>query len=129
MIPRFEDGNSVIGLQAGRRTARLPFSVHLVDFDKQTYPGTNEARAYHSDVMIEDGTLQWPARIEMNEPLRYRGYTFYQSSYTMTPDGRERTVLSVVQNKGWLAPYLASFIIFCGLCIHLSQRLFARRGA
>lgn len=126
MIPRFEVNGVIYGVQMGRKLSGLPFSIELVDFARENYPGSDEARAYHSDVIVHDGPVNWPVRIEMNAPLRYQGYTLYQASYGMTPDGRERTVLSVVRNKGWLFPYLASGIVFAGLCIHLFQR-FARR--
>lgn len=125
MIPRFDLNDAVYGVQMGREVFDLPFTVELVDFARDNYPGSDEARAYHSDVIVHDGAVNWPVRIEMNAPLRYQGYTLYQASFGMTPDGRERTVLSVVRNKGWLFPYLASGIVFAGLCIHLFQR-FAR---
>ncbi len=127
MIPAFQRGEDTYTVTIGRRQTTLPFAIALEDFQKQDYPGTQTARAYHSDVTVKDGTLGWPVRIEMNTPLRYRGYTLYQSSFAYTPDGTEKTVLSVVQNKGWLFPYLASAIIFAGLCVHLFQRLGARR--
>lgn len=123
MIPQFKIDENVYGLQVSRKSEPLPFTVHLVDFVKDDYPGTFEARTYHSDIVVEDGDLKWPVRIEMNQPLRYHGYTFYQSSFGITPQGRERTVLSVVQNKGWLFPYIASAVIFAGMCMHLFQRL------
>ncbi len=129
MIPRFEKDGHVYGVQMGRRVSALPFSIELVDFARDNYPGSDEARAYHSDIIVHDGPLSWPVRIEMNAPLRYQGYTLYQASYGMTPDGRERTVLSVVRNKGWLFPYLASAIIFAGLCVHLFQRFSRGRSA
>lgn len=128
MVPRFTVEGQNFGVQMGRRVSILPFSLHLVDFARETYPGTEEARAYHSDMIVKDGNLEWPVRIEMNAPLRYKGYTFYQSSFGVTPQGTERTVLSVVRNEGWLFPYLASAVIFAGLCVHLFQRLAARRA-
>jgi hypothetical protein len=63
----------------------------------------------------------------MNEPLRYKGYTFYQSSFSLRPDG-EYSVLSVVRNKGRVFPYLASLLIFAGLLLHLVIRLRERNG-
>lgn len=122
MIPHFEVNDVTYGVQMGRYVYDVPFAIELVDFKREDYPGSDEARAYHSDVILHDGDVRWPVRIEMNAPLRYQGYTLYQASYGMTPDGRERTVLSVVRNKGWLFPYLASAIIFAGLCTHLFQR-------
>jgi hypothetical protein len=110
-------------LYVRRAQTPLPFSIHLQDFVQDLYPGTGMARAYHSDVIVEDGGVQWPARIEMNAPLRYKGYTFYQSSFTATPDGKQQTVLSVVRNAARAFPYVASAIILAGLLLHLFIRL------
>jgi hypothetical protein len=57
----------------------------------------------------------------MNEPMRYRSYTFYQSSFSIRPDG-EFSILSVVQNKGRIFPYISSAIIFIGLLTHIIVR-------
>jgi hypothetical protein len=102
----------------GRRQRALPFMIRLDDFTKETYPGLDKARAYMSDITVIDGRLEWPARIEMNKPLRYRGYTFYQSSFEQGPEG-ELTILSVVENKGRVFPYIGTALIATGLLLHL----------
>lgn len=102
----------------GREQRLLPFSVKLQDFKKENYPGLDKAKAYSSDVVITDGKLEWPARIEMNAPLRYKGYTLYQSSFEQTQAG-EISVLSVVENKGRLFPYIGTGLITAGLLLHL----------
>ena len=58
----------------------------------------------------------------MNEPLRYKGYTFFQSSFIEGPEG-ETTVLAVVKNYGRLFPYISSIIMCIGLLFHLSLKL------
>lgn len=121
--PEFGD----ILIYVRRAQALLPFTIGLKDFVEERHPGTTTARAFHSDVVVEDGGVNWPARIEMNEPLRYKGYTFYQSSFTRDMDGNEVTVLSAVKNAGRIFPYVSSAVIFAGLLIHLVLRL--RRSA
>ncbi|MCB1556011.1 MAG: cytochrome c biogenesis protein CcsA [Alphaproteobacteria bacterium] len=106
-----------------KKRTYLPFSIRLLDFEKQVYPGTNTPRAYRSDVVLAEDGREWPARIQMNQPLRYKGYTFYQSSFLQGPAGEEVTVLATVKNIGRLFPYIASIIICIGLLIHLVQRL------
>lgn len=110
----------------GKDQRRLPFSIALKDFEKATYGGTDMARAYHSDVVVKDGALEWPVRIEMNKPLRYRGYTFFQSSFEQGPEA-EATILAVVENKGRLFPYIGTLIIGAGLLLHLSIALSGAR--
>ncbi len=105
-----------------RRAERvLPFSITLVDFEKQVYPGTDTAREYQSHVLITDGDLQWESVISMNAPLRYKGYTFFQSSFFETPSG-EVSVLAAVWNVGRAFPYISGLLMCIGLILHLFLR-------
>ena len=115
--PVLDTDSGLVELQMSKLETPLPFSIYLEDFKKEDYPGTQMAKAYSSQIIVRDGDVEWPVLIKMNDPLRYKGYTFYQSSFIEGPDG-ERTVLSVVRNSGRLFPYIASFIIFCGLLLH-----------
>ena len=58
--------------------------------------------------------------IRMNEPLRYRGETFYQASFL---PGDRGTVLEVVKNPGWLLPYVACTMVALGMLIHFGLSL------
>ena len=58
----------------------------------------------------------------MNQPLRYKGYTFYQSSFFESSEG-EMTVLAAVKNYGRLFPYISSIVMCFGLMVHLVLRL------
>ncbi len=109
----------------GKAQTTLPFTITLQDFVKDSYAGTTKARSYHSDVIITDGAISWPVRIGMNAPLRYKGYTIFQSSFQQTKD-TEMTVLAVVKNKGWVFPYIGALIIGAGLIIHLALSLYKR---
>lgn len=114
-------------LYLGRARTDLPFSVELVDFKREMHPGTDMARGFSSDVIVHDGDIAWPYHIRMNEPMRYKGYTFYQASFSQRPDG-EYSVLSVVENKGRIFPYLASAVIFAGLLLHVLLRMGTMKG-
>ena len=63
----------------------------------------------------------------MNNPLRYAGETFYQSSFE---PGRNLTVLQVVRNRGWMIPYLTCMFVGVGLTVHMGSNLlrFLRKG-
>ena len=54
----------------------------------------------------------------MNEPLRHKGYTFFQASF-IDDSEVETTVLATVKNYGRLFPYISSIIMSIGLLIHL----------
>lgn len=122
----FEDGPLTdLGsyqLAYGKQLRVLPFSVTLRDFVKTTYPGTDKAKDYYSDVIITDGAISWPARIAMNAPLRTRGYTLYQSSFSRTQDGREVSTLAISRNRAQVLPYLGTGIMAAGLLLHLLTR-------
>lgn len=100
----------------------LPFAVTLKAFRKVSYPGTDMARAYESDVSIQDGTLNWDSTISMNSPLRYKGYTLYQASFIRTEQG-DVSVLAVVRNHGRMFPYISTIFMCVGLLIHAVLRL------
>lgn len=117
-----QDGKDIV-IYMRRAMTDLPFAIRLVDFVEERYPGMTQAKGFHSDVVVMDDGVEWPVRIAMNEPLRYKGYTFYQSSFSRDEAGNERTVLSVVENAGRIFPYLASAVIFVGLLLHLILRL------
>lgn len=112
-------GGHALNLVMDRQKRALPFVVALNDFEADYHPGTQTARTYHSDVVIHDGDVAWPARIAMNEPLRYKGYTLFQSSFFVTQDGREHSVLAVVDNTGWIFPYIGTGLMAIGLLAHL----------
>lgn len=105
-----------------RATRDLPFTITLEKFTEDFHPGTDMARAFQSKIIVTDGATSWPALIQMNQPLRYRGYTLYQSSFDMSGD-KPYTILTVVENKGRIFPYIATIIIAFGLILHLGLRL------
>ena len=102
----------------------LPFTLHLNDVAREPHPGTQEARHYRSDLVIDDAGLKLPVTVALNEPLRYRGYTFYQSSYLTSEQG-EATILAVKKSGVWVYPYAATALLALGLLLHWRIR---RRG-
>ncbi len=101
-----------------RKRTYLPFSIELLDFKKVLHPGTGIAKSYSSEVNLVENGIPRRVLIEMNEPLRHRGYTFFQSSFIEGPAG-DTTVLAAVKNYGRLFPYISSIIMSIGLLLHL----------
>ena len=117
-----DDGTLGVGLRFVR--TYKPYEIHLLDFRHDVFVGTTIPKNSLSRVRIVDPergvdreTLIW-----MNNPLRYRGETFYQASYK--PDG-SGTVLQVVRNPGWLLPYAACVLVGGGMAWHFAQSLVA----
>ena len=115
-------GNQEYVIVFRRQRTYLPFSIELLDFKKIMHPGTGIAKSYSSNVNLIENGISKRILIKMNEPLRHRGYTFYQASFIESSDG-ETTVLAVVQNYGRLFPYISSIIMCIGLLFHLITKL------
>ncbi len=119
-----------IQLELRKRRHPLPITLKLVDVKKEDYPGTGIPRSYHSDVEVQGEGMNLKTRISMNHPLHYKNFTFYQASY-FEDEGRESSVLAVVENSGRLLPYISGIMIFGGMVIHFLLMLFgfSRRKA
>jgi len=60
--------------------------------------------------------------IYMNNPLRYRGETFYQAG---VEPGDRGTILQVVRNPASITPYAACSLVALGLITQFLMHLFA----
>ncbi len=118
-----ELGGVIYGFALRRLRHPLPLSIKLIDFVKEDHPGTSMASNYESTVEIDTGTMRRKVRIFMNNPLRYKDFTFFQSSFSINRDGTENSVFSVVENKGRLFPYISCAIIGFGLLFHFIVQL------
>jgi len=100
-----------------------PFSLHLIEFRHDRYPGTQIPKDFSSLVRLQrpDTGEDRQVRIYMNNPLRYNGETYYQASFDKDDQG---TVLQVVRNPSWLTPYFACVIVSLGLLYQFFSHLF-----
>ena len=102
--------------------ADLPVTIKLLDFRKIDYPGTQMAAGFESDVQLSDPQrgLILLRTIKMNTPLRYRGFSFYQSSFI--PGEVETTVLSVRSDPGTPLVYAGFLIVIGGVIAMFAGR-------
>jgi hypothetical protein len=100
----------------------LPFSLHLIEFRHDKYPGTDIPKNFSSRVRLQNvgNHEDREVLIYMNNPLRYAGETFYQASFDPDDHG---SVLQVVHNPTWLTPYLACVLVATGLLIQFLSHL------
>ncbi len=105
------------------RRSPLPLGIKLLDFKKQTHPGTEIASSFSSLVEVTADGITRELTISMNKPLRHRGYTLYQQSYQVTPDGRESSTFAVTHNIGRLLPYVSTAMVVIGMIIHFIAML------
>jgi ResB-like family protein len=110
------------------RRKYLPYALTLKDFKHDVYAGTDIPKNFSSLVRLSN-----PARGEerdvlifMNQPLRYDGKAFYQASFGK---GDTLSILQVVENPGWLLPYISCVLVTIGLMVHfaISLKRSARR--
>jgi hypothetical protein len=110
---RFKDRTYQLAFRPARYYK--PFSLQLLKFSHDKYPGTEIPKNFSSRVRLlrPDTGEDREVLIYMNNPLRYAGETFYQSGYDEN-DPRV-TILQVVRNPGWLTPYLGCVLVAAGM--------------
>lgn len=98
MIPESQQTDMIYSFMTGKPIP-LGFTVRC-DFFNIEYYGNGMPKEYLSRLsVLEDGNVVMQQEIEVNEPLTYKGITFYQSSYQPYRD----FVLSVKNNDTGLA--------------------------
>jgi hypothetical protein len=116
-------GGKAYGVSLRFKQTRKPYSLELVEFRFDRYPGTSTAKNFSSKVVLRD-----PGRgdrrevlIKMNRPLRHRGDTFFQADWNRETE--KGTVLSVVRNPAWQLPYWSCAVVALGMLIHFGLSL------
>jgi hypothetical protein len=107
-----------------------PYSLTLLDFTHERYPGTELPKDFRSRVRIDHPAKgeRRETEIFMNNPLRYEGLTYYQASFE---PGDTVTIFQIVKNPSWLTPYFACLMVGLGLTVQFMIHLveFARKRA
>ncbi|MHB1158406.1 MAG: cytochrome c biogenesis protein ResB [Phycisphaerales bacterium] len=117
-------------LKLGRQTYQIvlrfkrtyqPYWIQLLKFRHDVYIGTDIPKNFSSRVRLLDPSRHEDREvlIYMNHPLRYAGRTFYQAAFR----GDTTSILQVVDNPGWLVPYIACGMITGGLLLHFTLSL------
>ena len=94
-IPEGTSANLVfLRMRDGYLIQPLPFTVEVTDFRIEHY-FTGQPKSFESDLVIHDPELDEPLEttIAVNHPLFYRGYAFYQASFS---DGGTRMRLQAL---------------------------------
>jgi len=111
-----------VSIYLGSKKISLPFSIKLIDFQLERYPGSNSPSSYASEVEMTDrseGIVGMPYRIYMNHVLDHRSYRLFQSSYDQDEKG---TVLSVNHDPGTLPTYIGYILLTLGMLWNLFDR-------
>ena len=104
-----------VSITYGSLMQQVPFTIELVDFQLDRYPGSESPASFASEVIVHDRQkgITKPFRIFMNNILNYRGYRFFQSSYDKDELG---TVLSLNHDTwGTRITYIGYLMLAAGL--------------
>jgi ResB-like family protein len=116
------DGRTYALIMRQRRFPK-PFAISLLHFAHDRYAGTDIPKNFSSRVRLVDSERgeNREALISMNDPLRYRGFTFYQAGFD---NNDTTTILQVVKNPAMIVPYIACGLVALGLILQFSMHLF-----
>lgn len=101
-----EGTKSQVAYQRNGKEIPLGFEIACNDFETSFYENTDTPKSYKSWLTIlENGKPvkingKEVIEIDVNHPLRYRGITFYQSSYGFSPTKDSLFKFSVTSNDG-----------------------------
>ncbi|MBI4436672.1 MAG: cytochrome c biogenesis protein ResB [Candidatus Omnitrophica bacterium] len=96
------------------RTHALPFEIALKDFSIDYYPGQPYIKEFRSTVELREGNqLLRTGKIEVNGPLKEKGYLLYQSGYD--EENPRKTLLEVVRDPGVPIVYTGFVLLILGL--------------
>lgn len=104
----------------------MPFAVRLNEFIHERHPRTNMPKVFMSKVTKIENDVEQGVKISMNEPLRHKGYTLYQSSWgpqDAGPNQKLFSVFAVVRNPADQLPMWATFVICAGILWQALYRL------
>ena len=125
-------GNVIEQVEGGKLVGRhtLPFTISLVDFQLERYPGTMRPSQFRSQVVITDPDTgkSEPVAIWMNHPLDVKGYRVFQSSYQQEGT-REASIFSVSKDPGQLIVFIGYGLLVLGMSIVFATRIRTRQRA
>lgn len=112
-VLRFFTDKSAYIIKYGQRQVDFGNDITLKDFQVGMYQGTRRAMSYQSLVQVPD---LGERLISMNEPMKYKGFTFYQASFEQGEDGKPTaSILSVNYDPGRALKYLGSLVMVFGI--------------
>lgn len=102
-----------------------PYRVELQKFTHEKYAGTDVPKNFASNIRLTDRERgeNRDVLIYMNNPLRYRGETYYQGGFD--PNNPRVSILQVVRNPSWLMPYVSCSLMGLGLIVQFLMHLFS----
>ncbi len=121
-----KSGDRVFTVDMRKRLWSMPFKLRLDKFHAKFHPGTMKPAKFVSEVArIEDGG-EVDVTIQMNEPMRHAGLTFFQASYGPPgagPGQRMYSVFEVVKNPADKWPEYSLYVVTFGMLVTFLTKL------
>lgn len=112
----FDLGGDEVRISYGPKRVMVPFALRLQRFELERYPGSLQPASFSSRVSVEgDPKTRFDQTISMNEPLEWKRFTFYQSSYEDAFPRPTVSIFSVNHDPGRALKYLGSLILVVGI--------------
>ena len=112
----FDLGGDDVRISYGPKRVMVPFSLQLNRFELERYPGSMQPASFSSRVtVLADQKNRFEQTISMNEPLEWKRFTFYQSSYEDAFPRPTVSIFSVNHDPGRALKYLGSLILVVGI--------------
>ena len=103
----------LLGLEPKDDHGEHAHQKHLSLYLNKTTP---QVKDYKSDLIVQDeGHTVHKKTIEVNDPLHYGGYHFYQNTYGQNKEGRWYTGLSVSSDSGLSLVYIGFALMVGGM--------------
>ncbi len=118
-------------LMYGLKTMPLGFQIFLRDFKMDTNPGTNDPASFKSEVVLRDPGLgiEREVLIEMNHPLKHRGFKVYQAAYQVSQGKPDISVFSVGRDPGNFFKYSGTVVMVGGILLLFYVKPFSTLSA
>lgn len=127
---RHED--RVFTIDMRKRQWPMPFTLKLDEFTAAFHPGTMMASKFVSKITRTENGGEAKVTIQMNEPMRYEGLTFFQASYGpqgAMPGQKMYSVFEVVRNPADKWPEYSLWIVAFGMAVTFLIKLAYFLGA
>lgn len=96
-----EGEQSAVAYHRNENEIPLGFEIKCDDFDVEFYQNSDTPKSFMSVLtIIEDGKDVVKKTITVNDPLKYKGITFYQSSYGFSPSMESLFKFRITSNAG-----------------------------
>ncbi|RYD62811.1 MAG: hypothetical protein EOP83_13655, partial [Verrucomicrobiaceae bacterium] len=116
----------VFTIDMRKRLWPMPFTLKLDKFTAEFHPGTMRPAKFVSNVTRIENGGEAKVTIQMNEPMRYEGLTFFQASYGPPgagPGDKMYSVFEVVRNPADKWPEYSLWIVAFGMLVTFLVKL------